>query len=670
VQSDPQPRDQSPAPEQARGRWRSESLQAESTNLAETEEDQDGQDGSQLELVSDSSLPSVRERAASGTEPTTPGENGTVRRRQNGVRHPVAVHLAVLLGYIGAGVAVTWPHATYLAGRLPYTRDAGTYVWNFWWMARSVEHLSNPWSTTYLAAPVGTELGLHALMPLAGVVMMPVTVLFGPSASYNLLCIALPGLLSYVMYRVARLWLPSQIAAIATGAFFGLSTLVDFWTWNHVNLAAGALFVPLTLETSIRLRRRPGARQAIILGLVLGASVLVDQDSALMAAMVAVAVLLPWLFGRRAPVDPADTSSARLTLSSPRWTRLFPLAGAALVTAVVASPQLFAIAHEIKVGGPAIPPDARSYRGGASLPNLIEPTRRVNDLGLPIPHSPDFSSYGTVLTILAIAGLALAWRRRSAWGLALGWFGATVLAMGSSLHIFSRTYVPVAQVWHGAELSSVMPYTWLVRAPGLASFRVPARIAEVGLVAAALLAGYTVNWLRDHAPRVMIAVLAVAALEFGLSTPKEPGTMPTAIPALDRPIAADHSGSIVVDVPFGIRGGVGLRGKPFAPESQVLATADGHPLAVANLSRIPPETDRGISDEPFYAALMAAQNGRYHFTRERLTEAADNARSIHIGWVLLWTPDPNIRHFLRATGFQFAYKAYGVSVYRPAPAHR
>jgi hypothetical protein len=644
VHSDPQAADQLPAPEQAKKRWRSQSQQAEPADLADTEEDQDDKDSLQLELDSDSSA----------------------KRRPIGIRHPVALHVAVLLGYIGAGVAVTWPHITYLAGRLPYNRDAATYVWNFWWMARSVEHLSSPWSTTYLAAPVGTELGLHALMPLPGVVMMPVTVLFGPSASYNALCIALPGLLSYAMYRVARLWLPSQIAAIAAGGFFGFASLVDFWTWNHVNLAAGALFIPLALETSIRFRRRPGPRQAIILGLTLGAGVLVDQDSALMAAVVAVAALLPWLFGRRAPVDPADKSIATRILSGPRWIRPLPLVGAAIITAVVASPQLFAIKHEVDVGGPAIPPDAHSYRGGATFPNLFEPSQRVNDLGLPIPHTPNYATYGTALTILAIAGLALAWRRRSAWGLALGWLGATVLAMGSTLNIGTHTYVPVAQVWRGVQLSSIMPYTWLVHAPGLASFRVPARITVVGLAAAALLAGYAVNWLRHHAPRVMIAVLAVAVLEAGLSTPPGAGTMPTALPALDRPIAADHSGSIVVDVPFGIRGGVGMRGDPFAPESQVLATADGHPLAVANLSRIPPATDSGIHSEPFYADLMTVQNSRYHFTNEHLIEAAENARSMHIGWVLLWTPDPHIRHFLRTTGFQFAYQAHGVWVYRPA----
>src|SRR5262249_41100254 len=153
-------------------------------------------------------------------------------------------------------------------------------------------------------------------------------------------------------YRVARLWVPSQIAAIGAGGLFGFSSLVDSFTWNHVNLAAGALFVPLALEASIRFRRRPGPRQSIVLGLVLGASVLVDQDSALIAVMVAIVALVPWLFGRPKDVDPTDLSIGALVLTGPRWTRVFPLARAALVAAIVASPQLLAIKNEIDVGGP------------------------------------------------------------------------------------------------------------------------------------------------------------------------------------------------------------------------------------------------------------------------------------------------------------------------------
>ena len=77
---------------------------------------------------------------------------------------------------------------------------------------------------------------------------------------------------------------------------------------------------------------------------------------------------------------------------------------------------------------------------------------------------------------------------------------------------------------------------------------------------------------------------------------------------VDAPIAADHTHSIVVDIPFGIRGGLPLGGRPFPPESMVLATADGHPLANAYVSRIPSATLAGIVHRPFYAALMRAES--------------------------------------------------------------
>src|SRR6266702_7084932 len=78
-------------------------------------------------------------------------------------------HLVILGGYLAAGVASAWPRASYLAHhRLPATRDAAAYVWCFWWVAQQLGHVSSLWFTRYLAAPVGTQLGLHVLMPLGG----------------------------------------------------------------------------------------------------------------------------------------------------------------------------------------------------------------------------------------------------------------------------------------------------------------------------------------------------------------------------------------------------------------------------------------------------------------------------------------------------------------------
>jgi hypothetical protein len=104
------------------------------------------------------------------------------------------------------------------------------------------------------------------------------------------------------------------------------------------------------------------------------------------------------------------------------------------------------------------------------------------------------------------------------------------------------------------------------------------------------------------------------------------GVMPTALPTLDAPIAANHSHSIVVDVPFGIRGGLPVAGSPFPPESMVLATADGHPLTDGYASRIPSTTLAGIAKRPFYAALLRLQTGLRPNTRAQLSAARRSVR--------------------------------------------
>src|SRR5215471_15715161 len=546
-----------------------------------------------------------------GQAPDTPaggaagaGEAGASRMARIAAR-PAARQAALLLAFIAAGVAITWPLATDLAGRLPSSRDSASYVWGFWWMARQVTHLGNPWFTGLMAAPVGVPLGFHTLIPLPGLLLTPVTLVLGPSVSYNLLVLITPGLLCYAMYRAARLWVPSVIGAIAAGAFYGLSAMLTQQDWYHVNIALGAVFLPMGLEASVRLRRTPGRRQAIILGLVMGAAVLTDQESAVLAAIVTGLTLLPWL------------------LYHPSWAKLRPAALAVAIGAVLASPQLLVMAQEALLaharGGLAIDPHllAVSYKQyGIGLPGMFTPTPRVADFGLgslagPFLHGRDNEGlpvFGTVLTVLALGGLAVSWRRRSAWLLAALWAGCALLALGTSLWIGRHQYLPLALSWNGVRVSGLMPYTWFVRIPGLASFREADRLAILGLLPAALLAGAAVNWLRYHAKPLLVVVLALGILEAGYSGSPKIGRMPTSYPMVDRRIAADPSRSIVADIPFGMRGGIPVYGSPFFAKALVMATEDGHPRAIAYTSRAPKYAITAIASHPFYAALISAEH--------------------------------------------------------------
>jgi hypothetical protein len=620
----------------------------------------------------------VRPQALPDSEPAVaPAGHAKPKRRTVPRWVPETI---VFAAFIAGGIAATWPRATYLTGKLPMDSDQSQYVWNFWWVARQVTHLGNPWVTSYMAAPVGVRLGFDTLMPLVGLVMTPVTLLFGPAASYNLAAILVAGLAAYAMYRVARLWLPSRTGAIAAGAFYGYSSMLTSQAWLHLHTAMGCVFLPLTLEAAVRLRRRPRSVSGIGLGVVVGCAVLVDQELAVLALVVAALALVPWLLRhleRRA---------------------LWASAVAAVCAAVVASPQLYAVMRAGGKGGPSTAPVSSYARYYAQLPDLFAPSPHLASYGLTglasiygahmtaeqyAYHAREMAAtFGIVLTITALAGLVVGWRRRGTGELALLWLGGIILALGPTLWVAGREYVPLANNWNGIRVSLLMPYTWLIRLPVLSSFREADRLALLGLLGAALLAGAAVDWLRWNGRPVIIVLAALAALEAGWSGIHGDTTVPATLPALDRPIAADHSGSVVVDVPFEIVGPIKY-GNPDAPYALNPATADGHPRAMSYSSGVPERTIAGIEAHPFYSGVVDAEEGDI-VTRGHLAAARQDLRTLHIGWVLIWGPrwvpsfpqgriktaqqdrlDRRVMRYLAETGFAFDYRADGVLVYRP-----
>ncbi|MGE5135195.1 MAG: hypothetical protein ACM32E_20070 [Gemmatimonadota bacterium] len=605
---------------------------------------------------------------AAGASPQQP------RRSREWARETV-----VLLACLAAGIAFTWPLTGDLSrGRLPESSDVSSYVWALWWVAHQVSHLGNPWFTGSMAAPVGVQLGFDTTMPLPGLILTPVTLAFGPVASFSLLTVITPGLLCYSAYRAARLWLPSRTGAIAAGGFFGLSSMLAFQDWTHLNIALGAVSLPATLEAAVRLRRRPGWRQALVLGAVLGVSVLVNQETAVMAAIIAVLVLAGWLARR------------------PAWGKAGVAAAAAAVALAVASPQLVAMAAQARSGGAEASAHTlavTSKKYGVSVGTLAAPTQRVGYYGLhrlaAVSASSDHGQrtgegmpmFGTVLTAAALLGLAVSWRRRSAWQLALLWALSAWLALGASFWVGKVQHLPLGESWHGVSVSPVMPYTWLMRTPVLSAFREADRLAILGLLPAALLAGAAVDWLRRRrwpaAAWPAIAVVAgLAVLEAGYSSGPQVGLMPAARPALTRMLSADRSASIVVDVPFGMRGGIQEFGKPLPPGALAAATADGHPRAISYTSWVPANAITAIKAHPFYAQLVKAESGiplaparnarGRQISPAQLAAARADARRLGVGWALVWTRhrSPPVDRYLTAAGFRFVQRLGGVIVFR------
>jgi hypothetical protein len=181
-----------------------------------------------------------------------------------------------------------------------------------------------------------------------------------------------------------------------------------------------------------------------------------------------------------------------------------------------------------------------------------------------------------------------------------------------------------------------------------------------------------VQWVKTRFAPALVLVAALAVLELGWSVPNPPTAMPGNIPAavpdglaaVDRAIAADHSRSLVVDVPLGFRSGAGSLGEGFAPEALVLATFDDHPRAVGKVARLSPQTFHAVLRHRFYVDLMRVQKGQ-PVDPAAITAAVADARRMHVGWVLVWQPvTPQLARFLEQTGMRPDYRADGVSVYR------
>ena len=405
----------------------------------------------------------------------------------------------------------------------------------------------------------------------------------------------------------------------------------------------------------MRLRRNPGPRQAVILGVIVGTVFLVDQEMAILPLILTALALLPWL------------------LRQPRVSRFGFTALGGAVAAVIAAPQVIAMSQQAAAGGATVPASTIARWDGAfGVPalTLFSPSPQVANYGLGNVASiyqfhqarEGRPTFGLILTLLALLGLIVAWRRSSARLLALLWLGSAVLAMGTVLVIGTRTFVPLAQPWHGTTVSELMPYTWFVRIPGLSSFREADRLALLGLMPAALLAGSAIDWLAARHRVVLTVTLALAVLEAGWFVTHAQLT-PATRPALDRPIAADHSNSIVVDVPFGLRGGFPVYGSSMVPGSLLLATQDGHPRAISYTSWVPATTTTADEHHPFYLGLVDLQHGR-PVPAGQLAAARADATAMHVGWVLVWRWPKGLAGYLSSTGFRFDYRAGHVAVYR------
>jgi hypothetical protein len=190
------------------------------------------------------------------------------------------------------------------------------------------------------------------------------------------------------------------------------------------------------------------------------------------------------------------------------------------------------------------------------------------------------------------------------------------------------------------------------------------------MLPATLLAGFGLQALAKRKAlgwAILTVALAFCALDLGSPMAfRGPITQAT----LYAPIKADHSNSIVVDVPLIWLTGTRYLGTPTNYAAMLRATQHGHPIAYGVVGRADVELLQSLARNRFYTDLMILQ-GQASLAAVPVPTSPDpnegrrDARQLHVGWVVVQpTADPAVLTYLRETGFRLVVEDQGVRVFR------
>ncbi len=102
--------------------------------------------------------------------------------------------------------------------------DVFAYIWFLNWWPFAIAHHLNPFVTNYMWYPGGYNLTWAASVPLAALLGLPASLIYGPVLAYNLLTISAPPLAAWTTFLLARYLTGNWAASLIGGYLFGFSS--------------------------------------------------------------------------------------------------------------------------------------------------------------------------------------------------------------------------------------------------------------------------------------------------------------------------------------------------------------------------------------------------------------------------------------------------------------
>lgn len=258
--------------------------------------------------------------------------------------------LVAVAVYLGAGVAMWWhvwsghPTSTMVCD----CGDPSSFVWFLAWPAYAISHGHSLFFTTQVHVPAGINLLDNTSVLALGVLLAPVTWLFGPVATLNVALTAAPVTSALAAYVTLRRGLRLRwVAAFLGGLLFGFSPFVlRNEAINHLQ-ASFLPLVPVIFWSCYELvvaQRGKWQRWGLLLGVLIAVQFFIGPELLTVSALT---IGLALLLGSLAALSRNGTLAAKLPFA---W-RGFLLAGV-VASVLLAYPLWFTVAGPEHIRGP------------------------------------------------------------------------------------------------------------------------------------------------------------------------------------------------------------------------------------------------------------------------------------------------------------------------------
>jgi len=556
----------------------------------------------------------------------------------------VSRHLLVLAVFLILSIIFTWPVGAKFATDVPGGGDAWQYLWNIWWVKKSLLDLhSDPFYTNYLYYPGGVTLLFDTTVILECIGALP-ALLLGASLTqaYNGIVLTSFILGGYGTWLLVRYLTGSGVAALVAGFAFAFCPFHIGRMLGHMNLVS-IQWLPFYLWALFHAAGAPGSELdrhfsgrrlawAGLAGVFLAANFYTEFTFAIFLLLFT-ALYVGW----RGLVD-NDGEAA--------WRRLLNLGATmvvlGLVFAALVGPLLLPTLKAQEGQDWMKPPAQETLVYSSDLLDSFIPSALHPLLGgaaqqleqrIPERNRTERAAFLGYTTIgVALLGL----RRRKAllfWLLTASFFW--VLSLGPVLHLNGYSY------FSKFERQVTLPYTLLYQfVPGFNVMRVPARFVVIASLALAVLVGYALARLGQWAasrPRFRWPARLTFAFSFALvagmimfefaAVPFPTVTVPTAN-AFYQQVSADKEQYAILELP--IRD---------LSDYLLLQTMHGKPIIYGKLSRQP--QDPFISSRPLLLYLLT-DTGPYWLPQKEIAPSLRELQQQNVRYAVVhwWALTP------------------------------